>query len=169
MARFRDSVLQPLPSRMQADAPAPETATKALGHNRAIGDSQGSIQLGAETSGAHLARVKVGGVLARPPGDGGSDHVFKQIGETVVARRGKPLHLVLIGIRHEAQQRRDAAIEIAQRIREIELALQREAIALALPASAAAQIALPVQREDGGMIEARSIVGRSRVGRVMVQ
>ena len=38
MARFRDSVLQPLPSRMHADAAAPETATKALGHSRAIGD-----------------------------------------------------------------------------------------------------------------------------------
>ena len=38
MARFRDSVLQPLPSRMHADAAAPETATKSLGHNRAIGD-----------------------------------------------------------------------------------------------------------------------------------
>lgn len=38
MARFRDSVLQPLPSRMPSDAAAAETATKALGHNRAIGD-----------------------------------------------------------------------------------------------------------------------------------
>ena len=35
MARFRDSVLQPLPSRLPADT---ETATKALGHEQFIGD-----------------------------------------------------------------------------------------------------------------------------------
>ena len=38
MARFCDSVLQPLPSRMAADVAAAETATKAISHNNSIGD-----------------------------------------------------------------------------------------------------------------------------------
>ena len=38
MARFRDSVLQPLPSRMAADVASAETATKAIGNSRAIGE-----------------------------------------------------------------------------------------------------------------------------------
>lgn len=50
MARFRDSVLQPLPSRLPADAA--ETATKALGLNRPIG------QILAKTAKLSPARVE---------------------------------------------------------------------------------------------------------------
>jgi protein-tyrosine kinase len=42
MAKFRDSVLQPLPQRMPANGA--ETATKAIGHNRSMGDILGKTR-----------------------------------------------------------------------------------------------------------------------------
>ncbi len=42
MAKFRDSVLQPLPQRMPVNGA--ETATKAIGHNRSMGDILGKTR-----------------------------------------------------------------------------------------------------------------------------
>ena len=42
MAKFRDSVLQPLPQRMPVNGA--ETATKAIGHNRSMGDILGKAR-----------------------------------------------------------------------------------------------------------------------------
>ena len=82
----------------------------------------------------------------RGPASREAEDVEEELLEAVVAADREPLHFVLVGARLEAEQLGDAAVEIAERIGEVLLLIERHLRAARLPARAAAEIAAAVER-----------------------
>ena len=93
----------------------------------------------------------------------------EQVLIAAIAAHRQPLHLVLVGVGGEAQQFRDAAVDIAQRIREILLLLQRQAWSRPPRQRAPLKIARTVERQHRGLLKRRRVIGGRRVRQVMVQ
>ena len=85
-------------------------------------------------------------------------HLAKQTGKAIVAGGGEPLDFVFVGVRLEAEQFGDAAVQIADGIRIVHLGFEFQTVALAAIARAAAEIAGAVEGQHSGVVETRGVV-----------
>ena len=83
-----------------------------------------------------------------------------------IGGQSQPPRARLTGI--ETQQLRTPAIEIAQRVRILEVLFQVQSDFRSPPARGGSKFPIPVQRQHGGIIEGRRIVRRCRMRRVML-
>ena len=95
-------------------------------------------------------------------------HLAEQRRVTLVARRREPLDLMFLGSGAIAQQLRHGAVQPAQRIGIIPLALRLNLRVLRVPARPAAEIAVVIEREHGRLFKRRCEKRRCGVGLVML-
>ena len=81
---------------------------------------------------------------------------------------GQPLDLVFIRSGVESEQLRHAAVQIAERIRIIQILFQVQLVAGSAPARGGTKIAIAIERQNRGLLERRRIIRRRRVRRVML-
>src|ERR1017187_6681401 len=109
------------------------------------------------------------GTIGLRAGIGEIQNLKEEILVAIVAAYGEPLDLVLVRVGVEAQQLGDAAVDIAERIREVLLLVQRHARAGRLPARAATEVAAAVKRQNRSLLEGRGIIRRCGVRQVVAQ
>ncbi len=109
----------------------------------------------------------VAAIDARPTGIRHAEDIEEEILQPAVAGGGEPLDLMLFLAGEEPEQARDAAVEVADGIREIAFVVEMEDAAGTGPLGAAAEIASAVEGEDRGGIETGKGVSGSGVGFVV--
>src|SRR5215471_7293110 len=84
-----------------------------------------------------------------------------------LAVRRKPHHLVLVAILGESEELRERRVEQAQRMRELDRAPDLNLVAAPDTPHDAAEVAEPVDRNDGGLIKWRCEEGAGQMGAVV--
>ncbi len=138
------------------------------GNLSSVREAEALVELGTEAAAAPSLAVKEGTVDAGPAAVSRREDLEKQVVEAVVSGSRQPLDLVLVGVRFEAQQFRYPPVQVTQRVRIVELLFERQPAAARAPARPAAEIAGPVQRNHGGLLERRGIVRGGGVRRVVL-
>ncbi len=147
--------------------PAANGAPQRRGNLVAVLQTESRIELLAEPALAQTIRVEEAAIDARPIAP--AQNLLEQRQKLLAGiGRREPLDFVFIGSRVESQQLRHAAVQIAQRIRIVEILFQVQLISGSAPARGGAEIAVAIQRQHRGIIERRWIIRRGRMRRVML-
>ena len=128
----------------------------------AILEAETRVKLCAEPAMANPVTMEEGAIDLWPPVRLVAEDFQEKIDETVVAAGGKPLQLVFVGVGLEADEARDAAVQVSERVGVINFALDIQMGSVGLPERSAAEVAHAVERENRCLVEGRGVIrGRS--------
>ena len=94
--------------------------------------------------------------------------LLHEVGEARLAIGRQPHHLVLVAIVREADELRHRLVEHAQRMREVDAAVDRQPAALTQPPGGRGKVAETVDRYGDGLVVGRDQEGRGKMAEMML-